>query len=210
MALVVVAALGAGPARAGVTTSVAFHQEAGFGFNIYDPTSGAQRYGQIAVFTDAGETSTGPTVVPSTSFKAYAYVQDCNWYSCTFTLFNTQVVTPTALSMDPIGNSATISACLVPTTGGSCHNFNLSLTKPQSLQPQICATVVCLSQNAYVAPDGSSAGASAYEWIGLYRYGYTVSGTFDNAAFVPPVPPYGNYGAGTFESLSLGASVVAP
>ena len=202
IAILAVSTIGMLPSHAVTVSAASAYQAAGI--QVYGYAYPVTYQGYLNIYTTAGETSTGPAVSPVATFQASGDIFAYNYQTNVATQFNfpNQTVSPTALTMDPAGNSATITACLTASQGGPCHQFTLSMTKPQSLNVGLCPLVLCLP-NAYVTPDGSSAGGSAYEGVGINRAGYTISGLFDGAA-IPAA--YGLYG---YSYNGLGASVNA-
>ncbi len=118
---------------------------------------------------------------PSVTWEATASSARCDEAGCSGEYFNWQRIDPTALTMDPLGNSARVLTTLTSSTN-QVRSFNLTFSRPTTLSVNGCFPLVACV-NAWIAPDGSSAGASSV--LGLNRSGYVVSGTFAGAPFDP-------------------------
>lgn len=211
------------PAGAAQTTAAVDHvQSGGVSFNELVVSGNvliSQRYGNFGITNDIGAVATNGTPAPTATFLAAGNGGTCQFqpfYTCTYWYTpNPQVVSPTALSMDPIGNTATLVAT-VTDQNNQPHTFNMRLTKPQAMQIARPDLVYNPALNLYVDPATGVMGASAFfsPVVGISRGGYALSGTVDNAVFVPAAPnctQYCNWSySNTFQFISGGASVVAP
>lgn len=221
--LVVLCVAAAFPSGAAQTSATAdYMQSAGVNINEY-VVNGNQlisaRYANVGITNVIGAVATNGSPTPSTSFLAAGSGGTCTYvpfFNCTYWYTNgVQVVSPTALSMDPAGNSATLVVTLND-QNNQPHTFNVRVTKPQSLTILRPDLVYNPQLNVYVDPDTSVIGASAYTTplLGIARGGYAVSGIVDGAPYVPASPncaPYCNSGGGnSYQSLNTGVSAVVP
>ncbi|MFN2613871.1 MAG: hypothetical protein ABR552_03520 [Actinomycetota bacterium] len=213
LGLALVAAMTVLPARATLTSAVDFAEFASLNFSSYDPMINTYTQGAIQLYTNVVASQNGTSVTPTADLIGNAFYSVCTfspaYYCTTNDLFPTQVVSPTALSIAPLGNSAHLTACLTPTSG-PCKTFDLTLSQPQSLGVQTCLPPInCALPNAWVDTATNKAGASNYAFVGIARYPYSeVTGTFDGVAYVPST--YGGQFAQTFQGAYLPIGVAAP
>jgi hypothetical protein len=194
----VLPAAGAHAAQTGTALVV---QSYNFGVGRNLPGGGYENFSFYAS-NSTGGTLAGSTVTPSTDFKAQANSLSCNAsYVCTEATFNTQQVAPTALSIDPLGNSIHFVACLAPSTGGPCRNFDVTATRPSGTSQCLACTQV---PNVWFDPSGNMVGGSLYVFSGLQRYGYTIAGTFNGAPLAADL--YGSDYFGEYASAIVTAT----
>jgi hypothetical protein len=194
------------PARAGISTSTSVARVVNLDFQIFDPMTGLDRMGGASIRSVAGASSSGGTITPTADFVASAYDRACDDSGCIEYEFPDQVVQPTALNMDPLGNVVQFRACLFPMSG-SCRSFDLTFTRPASLSPIYCFPLLaCLNVNAWFDPATNSALLSAFESIGVHRFGYSVTGTFNGG----PLPTTENMSSESAQTLGLSQTVTAP
>ncbi len=150
--------------------------------------------GYLTFATTVGVAADGSAVLTS---SAQASLNTCDpMMICTYVSFPDQVIQPTAVSMDPIGNQVTFTACLRPDGGGACRPFNLRLARPSSLSP----TGLLPVPNAWV--DGSTVHADGVLQAG--RSYSVVSG-----AFGPVTLPLAGADHFAYVSQRVGVAVTA-
>jgi hypothetical protein len=210
------------PSRAATSSAGAdYLQSAGMSFNQFTYSGNTvtnSRYGSIGISNDVGASLVNGTSSPMTNFLASGSGGDCVWNpypTCISWYANLQVVSPTALTIDPIGNSATLVATINDTTNQP-HVFNVRLTNPASLQIIRPDLVYNPQLNVYYDPVNNVFGATAASSpvAGIARQGYTITGTVDGIPLTPAPPGctgYCNYlFAGSYQALSVGASAIVP
>lgn len=178
------------PAVGEVNTSSHVRRLVSLWFSAYDVMANTSRDGGLFVEVLEGATTVSTSAAPSTSYRATAYHSVCDWNAnvCTSQFFNWQTISLTGLTMDPAANSATVDACLLPSNGGNCVDFDLVFSRPETLSSGfLCYPTVVCGVNAWWEPDGSAAHAGLNTQLGIIRTGYTVSGTFAGAPYVAPV-----------------------
>lgn len=189
--LATVAVLVAAPAGAGVETSTGIQQEAWIMFNDFDQQLQTSRDGYLTVYSRRAVQTSGLAGAPVIEYRATGYYSECDFQQniCSSVGFNWQTIDPTAFTTDPIGNSAEIDACLLPTSNSSCLDFELTMTRPANLSPSfLCFPQIVCGVNAWHDP-GTGESHAALSWTpGVTRSGYTVAGTFAGQ----PLPPMAN------------------
>jgi hypothetical protein len=170
-------------ARANVTTTNQVTQS--YGFNWFDQNTGT--FYALSMFRtrDAQSTST------NLNWTAAAFASGCPNNVCFVKTFASQQVPGSALAFDPIGNSGAFQAVMIGVNESNLSiagAFNLTMTRPSGIG--YCAP--CVLPNAWVDPNTNSAGASIANFTGIFRYGYTVGGTFagDSITAVGPMDFY--------------------
>lgn len=157
---------------------------------------------QLALSAEVTLATIGTSVVPKVRFEASGSTQDCDLsWACTYASFPTQVIDPSAFSMDAAGNSGTFRACLLPTSG-PCKVFDVQMVRPTSTYAQCIP--VCVNPNAWYDPTTNTVGANVWTMNGFYRQGYEVRGVF--AGSMPLVIPANGFAIYNFAILSDSAS----
>ncbi|MHB8512575.1 MAG: hypothetical protein ACYDCC_10365 [Actinomycetota bacterium] len=130
-------------------------------------------YSGVNVISNVSVDNFTGNVTPAADFTANAYSETCTYtpmYSCASWNAPDQIVSPTALQMDPLENSATFTATLRDSSGNN-HSINITLTRPTT------NGVGYSNPNAWV--DGQSAQVSV-SYLGFSRNGFVVNGTIDS------------------------------
>lgn len=162
------------PAQATLTASTGLAQSLFAGIGISTPTGaiGGNLYARIEV----GANSVGTAATPNIRFEASGSTYQCDLaWNCVSRSFPTQVINPTAFSMDPAGNSGTFRACLVPTSG-PCAAFDLTFTRPGA--PFTLCVPACAYPNAWYDPTTSTVGGGLFALAGVQRSGYQINGVW--------------------------------
>jgi hypothetical protein len=171
----------------------------------FEPTPTGYRWGAFHARQDVDAVSDDAEATPSAQFVAEGFIVEEVQTPCCTTTFDgilPQIVSPTAMSMDPLGNSATFTGMLTGTQGS--YAFDLSLTGPTAMGYGPWCQLPCV--NAYFDPSTETAGARHLQGVGLSRSGYTVTGVF--AGYL--ISGDSMVWADTFTQVGATQSVVAP
>jgi len=203
VALAAVAVLATSSAGAVVDTNSALDRFAFVGWS--EPTPTGSVGGWLSIDQRTRAATSDLTATPAADFTAQGVLYV--WTTspcCTYTTIPIplQAVSPTALSMDPIGNSARFTGTLTSNLGA--HAFDLTLVEPAGMTYGVPCTNGCV--NAWHNPGTNKVGATTYNATGISRYGYKVTGVADGV----PLTPSGGVYAQTFAAISNTAGVVAP
>lgn len=199
IALVVasLAAVAGPPAGAVVTTDGSLQRY--LYVEWYEPTTDGYKNGFINIVQRVRGDSVDAAVTPTVEFLADGWITHAvtTPVCCTYTTTSIpqQAISPTALSMDPLGNSARFTATL---SSPAPHAFDLTLIEPQTLSVSQPCTTNC--SNVWYNPQTNGARASSSQAVFLQRFGYRVSGIVDNAALTTDAYAYAasqQYGAVT-------------
>jgi hypothetical protein len=194
-------ALGAPHAGATVSTSASSYEQMSMSYNSFDPDTNEYRDGYFFVYREVKAVGTDASVTPSVVVKAASGSVLCDEDGCDGESFPLQNVAATAFSLDPLGNAPRFTECLAPTSG-PCKQFDLTLSKPDTLQISGCSSLPACA-NAWHDPGDGSSEASA--GLGLFRWGYDVAGTWAGSTFTPP--DNGMFDAMTWRALGASAGV---
>lgn len=176
-------ALSFAPTLAATTTRSGVEQRFSVSGGVYHPLGFVGV--QLALSAEVTLATIGTSVVPKVRFEASGSTQDCDLsWTCNSASFPTQVIDPSAFSMDPAGNSGTFRACLLPTSG-PCRVFDVQMVRPTSTYAQCIPA--CVNPNAWYDPTTNTVGANVWTMNGFYRQGYEVRGVF--AGSIPLVMP---------------------
>lgn len=172
------AAVAGPPAGAVVTTDESLQRYVYV--NWFEPTPDGFKSGFINVVQRVRGDSVDAAVTPTVDFLADGWITHAvtTPICCTYTTTSIpqQAISPTALSMDPLGNSARFTATL---SSPAPHAFDLTLVEPSALFiSQPCATNC---SNVWYNPQTNGAQANSTQVVHLQRFGYKVSGIVDNA-----------------------------
>lgn len=171
---IILAAVAATPVRANVTSVAGVDQQ--FWIYGFDMMSGDSF--NLQVRSSVIERSTDASVTPAATYEASMYRRDCENYVCTTVNAPTQPVQPTALSVDPLGNSGTFRATLQSDVGPVA--VDVTFTRPEMIG--YCGA--CFTPNAWFDPTTNTVGASVQSYAAVYRTRYAVSARLNNAPVV--------------------------
>ncbi|HEX9713524.1 MAG TPA: hypothetical protein VGB52_13360 [Actinomycetota bacterium] len=192
-----------------VRTASGLQREVSLYFN--DNEQFIARDGYLTIYSYTGGTTVGISGAPRVEYRASAWLNTCDFQQniCSGSGFDWQTVDPTSLTMDPLGNSVEIDACLLPTGGGGCQTFDLTLSRPSFISPgYLCFPALICGANAWHDPATGESHASLSWSPGVFRSAYQVTGTFAGQPF--PTVVNGFSDASSWQRLVLDEQIHLP
>ncbi len=129
------------------------------------------------------------------SATAYSRTDDPDGSSSEEVFFDQQEIPEGALSMDAIGNSARVTACLFPEGGGSCRHFDLTFSQPERMYvicDQPLYALGCVDNtNAWYDLEALGAGGTVGNTAEVQRADYKISGLWNEQPFAAARYPSG-------------------